>query len=89
MGRGHFISKKKQNGPTEKVKVVEDVLTGKASGRESARKLGVYKASLKDWIAIYKASGPSGLLDQKRIKKYSEETMLAAVNDYLSGNGSL
>lgn len=83
------MSRKSKIDPIEKAKAVEDVLTGKVGINERARQSGVSEAGLENWIAIYKSSGPSGLLNQKHNKVYSQETMLAAVNDYLSGNGSL
>ncbi len=82
------MSRKSKIAPEDKIKAVEDILTGKRGVSEIARTLQVQHRSVLDWQAIYKAHGPSGLLDQKTNQVYSTETKLSAVNDYLNGLGS-
>lgn len=83
------MSRKSRIDPAEKVKAVEDVLAGRISEGRKARELGVVRSALQRWIVIYKSSGPAGLLHQDHNKVYSKEIKFAAVNDYLSGRGSL
>ena len=71
-----------------KIEYVERILAGKASIKAAARELEVNKKSVQEWIAKYRADGPSGLLDGHSNKRYSHELKDAAVHDYLEGNGS-
>ena len=71
-----------------KIEYVERILAGKASIKATARELEVHKKSVQEWMAKYKADGPSGLLDGHSNKRYSHELKDAAVHDYLEGKGS-
>lgn len=83
------MSRKGKVDPVLKVKAVEEVIASRAGIVAEARKVGVSEGTIQAWIASYKADGPTGLQDHKRNKVYSRETKLMAVNDYLSGKGSL
>lgn len=73
----------------EKVEIVEAYLAGKAGQSEASRMVGASKVTLKQWVSLYKAEGPTGLLSSPRNRAYSKELKQAAVADYLSGKGSL
>lgn len=86
---GVSMSRKCKFDPVEKVKIVESILCGEMGLREASRKIQADNATIEAWKSIYLSEGPSGLLDQKRNKTYSKELKQNAVNDYLSGLGSL
>ena len=84
--------RKSKINPALKVELVEQYLRGEIGIREAARLAGLDgngTESFRNWVNIYRNEGPAGLLDQKHNKCYSQELKLAAVNDYLMGNGSL
>jgi transposase-like protein len=86
------MSRKSKIDPTLKVELVERYLREEIGIREAGRLAGLGSNgidSFRKWVNIYKNEGPAGLLDQKHNKRYSQEVKLAAVNDYLMGNGSL
>ena len=75
--------------PSEiKVEYAEKIIAGKATVKGTARELGLHPKSVQEWMAKYKAEGPSGLIHKHSNKHYSAELKLAAVQDYLEGKGS-
>lgn len=82
------MSRKSKIDPTLKVLLVERYLAGELSKSGAARLADVTRWVFTRWIAIYMNEGPTGLLDQKHNKHYSMELKYAAVNSYLSGEGS-
>ena len=84
------MSRKSKIDPTLKVKLVERYLAGEISKAEAARLAGVDKKdTFNRWFIIYKNEGPTGLLDQMHNRNYSVELKSAAIQAYLSGDGSL
>ena len=83
------MSRKSKIKATEKVKIVERYLNGELSQKGAAKSCGVNKRSIQDWIRIYKTDGPTGLLEQKKIRQYPKALKIQAVQDYLSGLGSM
>ena len=83
------MSRKSKINPIEKVKTVEQYLDGEIGMCQAGKELGVSYQSVQKWIAIYKSKGPVGLLDQPQNSHYSKELKLSAVNNQLSGKGSL
>jgi len=73
----------------EKLRIVEEYLSGKVGLTEAYRRAGVGRTTLGRWVSRYKTEGPTGFLPQERNRSYSKETKLAAVLDYLAGKGSL
>lgn len=82
------MSRKSRIDPVTKVKVVEKILLGELSISAAAKEIGVHGSTTTAWIHLYQSDGPSSLLDQTANKCYPKETKLAAVLDYLSGEGS-
>ena len=80
---------KQKLGPEEKVKIVRRYLAGEISISGAAEEFGVGRTSIKEWIVQYKAEGIAAFLPHTRNRKYSPELKLQAVQDYLSGGGSL
>ncbi len=83
------MSRKNKIDPVKKIQAVEDILIGKKGVCEVARELSVYQSAVRRWRDLYLSGGPTELLDSKKKRNYSVETKLDAVNDYLSGQGSL
>ena len=81
--------------PREKVTVEERVEAAKvcAEGRmsqsEAARRLGVDRSTVKEWVRRYKAQGVAAFQKQTHNNVYPEELKRAAVKEYLSGEDSL
>jgi len=75
--------------PVEKVKIVEQYLNGEIGIRQAGKISNVAYQSVQKWVRIYKAEGPTGLLNQSQNRGYSKQLKLNAVTDYLNGKGSL
>lgn len=82
------MSRKTKISHEIKIKYVEAIISGKKSISDAAREIGVDKKTVRQWIALYKAEGPSALIPNNRNKIYPTEIKLAAVQDYLSGKYS-
>ena len=54
-----------------------------------AKEMGVDEATIRDWIGLYKSEGSLGLQPTEQNRIYSPEMKRQAVEDYLSGKGSL
>ena len=83
------MSRKSKIDPVEKVKIVERYLTGKIGIMQAGKIANITYQSVQRWVRIYKAEGPIGLLNQTKNRSYSKTLKINAVNDYLSGRGSL
>ena len=57
------MGRKPKFPPEIKIDCVERILQGKASRHSMAKELGAHKKTIQEWIAKYRADGPSGLLD--------------------------
>ena len=67
---------------------VKDYLTGNSSKEAIAKRLGVNRYNVDQWIANYQSIGESAFLANGN-QHYSKELKEQAVGDYLSGKGSL
>ena len=83
------MSRKSKIDPVEKVKIVERYLNGKIGIKQAGRIANTAYQSVQRWVQIYKAEGPTGLLNQTKNRRYSKTLKMNAVNDYLSGKESL
>ena len=75
-------------GLAEKLLTVHQILDGKETQGHAAERLGISKASMQQWICIYKSDG-DGAFHTTGNKHYPKELQEQAVRDYLSGKGSL
>lgn len=82
------MDRKSKIDPTEKVKIVERLLTDEISVSEAARLTDVDKASIRRWRNLYLADGPTALMAQRNNKVYSQELKLQAVHEYLDEKSS-
>ena len=84
------MSGKSKIDPALKVDLVERYLRGEIGASEAARMAGLAReTAVADWVMLYRNEGPAGLMDHPHSKSYSKELKLAAVTDYLNGEGSL
>ncbi|WP_251572935.1 helix-turn-helix domain-containing protein [Paenibacillus sp. MER TA 81-3] len=83
------MSKKSPISLEVKLRVVERCLQNETSPNYEAKRLGIDKSTVTDWVRKYKADGREGLKKSRGWKPYSEELKLAAITDVLSGNGSI
>ena len=80
---------KKEFTTEEKVQAVElHIREGLGYGGISDR-YGVPISTLRQWIRQYQTFGVEGLMDRARNRSYSSELKRCAVEEYLSGKGSL
>jgi len=73
----------------EKLQIVESYLVGRIGYTEAYEQAGIDASTLRYWLSRYKTEGATGLQPSKRNRKYEKETKISAVQDYLSGKGSL
>ncbi|HHV11611.1 MAG TPA: helix-turn-helix domain-containing protein [Clostridiales bacterium] len=72
----------------DKVPAVTLYLDGKGSQKQMATSYGISQASFQQWIRNYESMGTEAFY-RKGYKKYSKDLKLQAVQEYLSGGGSL
>ena len=73
----------------ERVMAAKDCTEGHLSQAEAARRLDVDKSTVREWVQRYQASGVSAFQKQEHNAAYPEELKRKAVEEYLSGAGSL
>jgi len=72
-----------------KIEYIEKYNAGEISMNAISKKLGVGLTTIGVWIRNYKTFGASDFEKGSVNTKYSKETKLESVKDYLEGNGSL
>lgn len=75
--------------PEIKVAAAEDYLRGKKSVVKISNELSVNRTTVETWIRIYRSKGALGLLPKIKNNSYSKELKVKAIEEYLTGNGSL
>lgn len=73
----------------EKVKLIEECLSGRMKYREAARRAGVHISTIQRWTSHYRTGGVAGLQVSEKKQVYSEEIKQKAVEEYRDGRGSL
>lgn len=71
----------------KKVEIIRDYLIGKTSKSEAARRGGVARDTIDQWVRNYEADGVDAFLPRKN-RVYPPEIKRQAVEAYLSGSGS-
>ena len=71
-----------------KQKVVEEIVEGKISQSEAARRLEIGKTVVREWLSKYRSEGEIGLECSSRNHIYSVQTKQQAVEAYLTGKYS-
>lgn len=83
------MPQKSKCSPEEKVKAVEDYLTGTMSRGQILQIYRINKETLKNWVCLYKSSGKDDLIPQAVNKHYPIELKDQVVKEYLDGNTSV
>lgn len=73
----------------EKLRAVDDYLSGKRGASQICFDLQINRSSFRSWLRKYQAHGNQGLESLSDNVNYSESVKLQAVTDYLKGLGSL
>ncbi len=76
----------------QKLKAVEDYVSGKKSASEIASELSMGKCGkgkVRRWAKMYRNNGPEILQEVKTNNTYSKEFKQQVIEEYLSGQGSL
>ena len=73
----------------KKIEIVRDYLDGRVGYKESVRRANNSAASFRQWVHLYEEKGAAGLLPNSRNNVYPEDVKRKAVQEYLSGRGSL
>ena len=73
----------------DKLKACEDYIKGKGMASEIAEAIGVGYEELRTWVNKYRTNGPESLMPKLKNSSYTKEFKVKAVEDYLSGGGSL
>jgi transposase-like protein len=72
----------------EKVAAVAAWQQGRMSKWGIARKFGIDKKTLLQWIMLYETRGREGLMPPSQNRRYSPNLKMQVVQEYLSGRGS-
>ncbi|SNV44216.1 transposase [Streptococcus acidominimus] len=83
------MSKRSPKSVEEKLEIVNLYLEKGKSMSILIREYGVSDTSIRTWVRKYKHLGIEGLRESKTWTRYSKEIKEQAVQDYLSGRGSL
>lgn len=82
--------------PEIKIHACEDFLSGKYTAAQVCEKYGITynekncsSTSLSEWVARYRIVGPEGFIHFHHNRSYSSELKTQAVEEYLSGKGSI
>lgn len=73
----------------QKVRIVEEYLSGEGSYRSLAEKHGVGHKSVEDWVQKYREQGEAGLLPRHDNSSYSSVFKMKCVEAVLRGEGSV
>ena len=86
---GIFMDHRTKYSAEEKLKIVEDCLNGKDSIKHIEKTKGIPRRTIRDWIARYRAEGPTAFLPAEKSRKYSVELKRKVAEEYTSGKISL
>lgn len=83
------MSQKSKLNTEEKVEIIRKYQQGEISLVQAARDAGVGTTTIYRWSARYEAEGAAGFLPYQKNRVYPPELKLKAVQEYLSGAGSI
>lgn len=72
----------------EKINAVLEYQKDKKTFNDIAQKMGVHISTIEKWVMIYESQGMDGLMETHVNRGWKKEIKIAAVSDYLSGQGS-
>ena len=73
----------------EKINAISEYQNGRKSLSDIAKKLGAHISTIEKWLMIYESQGEDGLKETHVNRGWKKEIKVAAVTDYLSGEGSI
>ncbi len=95
LSKGDFYVQTKVS-PEIKIHACKDFLSGKYTSAQVCEKYGITynekncsSTSLSEWMAKYRAAGPEAFTHSHHNKSYSSELKPQAVEEYLSGKGTI
>lgn len=88
MKGAYFMGRKAKVPVEEKMRAIEDYLSGKRGASQICFELQIHKRSFQEWLRKYQIEGKQGLQALSTNKFYSETIKLQAVTDYNKGLGS-
>ena len=88
MKGAYFMSREKVTAE-ERIAAAKACIEGRISQSEAARRLGVDERSVGIWVKRYTYGGSLAFKEQEHNTVYSSELKMKAVEDYLSGKGSV
>lgn len=89
MRGAYFMGRKGKVPIEEKLKAIEDYLSGQRRTSQICIELQIHKRTLHDWLRKYHMEGMQGLQPSGGNKCYPETIKQRAVSDYKNGIGSL
>ena len=82
------MSRKSKLTDEERMAAVQEYLAGKGSTKAIAKKYGIVPETLRRKVIYAKTNGIESIRSSHTNKRYSAETKLKAVTEYLNGKGS-
>lgn len=73
----------------ERVRAATEYLLGRRSAKEIGKDLNVDPRTLRDWARLLSESGEAIFIEKKRNQRYSAALKRQAVEEYISGGGSI
>jgi len=89
MKGAYFVGRKAKVPIEDKLRAVEDYLSGKRGSSQICFELQIHKRSFHEWLRKYQIQGKYGLQPSGMNTCYPESLKLQSVLDYKSGLGSL
>lgn len=83
------MSRKEGHGAGEKVRLVRRILKSKLSISAASQEAGVEEATIRRWVAWYKAEENEVFQTAEKYRAYSPELKRQAVETYLAGEPRL
>ena len=81
---------RRRNTPEERLRAVEDYLSGKRSSTQICQDLKLKsRNNIQEWVWLYQKHGEEASVAREGNKSYSEQLKIAAVEEYLSEGGSV
>ena len=80
---------KSKHTPEERINAVKEFLSGTRSTREISADLNVNPRTLGEWVQLFESRGESAFVERQRNQSYTAKTKKQAVEDYMSGGGSI
>ena len=83
------MGRKEKYSAEEKLRIVEDCLNGRDNPSHREKITGIAEKTIREWIAKYKAEGPTVFINPAKNRKYSVTLKRQVAEEYLSGKKSI